>query len=150
MRIVQFSIVAGVMIGLMGCTGSTDPETASLFDNINNLQSGEYDRQIAQNEADAAAILANNRAAEQRIAGLESQRGVNARTIGELKSRVASARNSAAQARANAGGDTVKLQRISALEGQITAVEAEINAGSADPRSASSELSRIRSALNAI
>ena len=136
--------------GLTACTGSTNPETAGLFDNIRNLSSGEYDRQIASNRSQAAAILANNRAAEARISQLESQRGANAQQIASLRAQVAAARGDAAAARARAGGDSARLQRVTALERQITSVEREISAGNADPGVSSGELRRIRAALGAI
>lgn len=135
---------------MSACSGSTNPETATLFDNINNLNSGEYDRQIAANKSQAAAILANNRAAEQRIAGLESQRASGAKTISALKGEISSTRRSAAAARQKAAGNPAKLQRVSALEAQLASVEADINAGNADQASAKSELRRIRSALTAL
>lgn len=150
MKTIRFTTLGTAVLGLAACTGSTDPTTASLFDNINNLQTGEYDRQIAKNQSDAAAILANNRAAEQRISGLKSQRAANARQISSLRSAVAGARSDAAKARASASGNAVKLQKVSALESQINSVEREVSSGTADVGIASSELRRIRAALKAI
>ncbi len=136
--------------GLAGCTGSTNPETATLFDNINNLNSGEYDRQISSNEAQAAAILRNNQAAEKRISGLQRQRAANSGAISRLKSQVASARQSAANARSRVSGNGAKTAQLNSLEAQLASVSSEINSGNADSRIASAELSRITRAIKAL
>lgn len=135
---------------IAGCTGSTNPETATVFDNINNLNSGEYDRQIAANKSQADAILANNAAAENRIASLENQRAANSRQLAALRSEVASARSAAASARSRVSGDSAKLTKLNALETQLTTVSAEVNNGTANPSIARAELRRIRTAIGAL
>jgi chromosome segregation ATPase len=150
MKSLKFLSIGICVLGLGACNGSTDPATAGLFDNVRNLNSGEYDRQIASNRSQAAAILANNQAAEARIRQMDAQRGANAQQIASLRAQVAGARSDAAAARARVGGDSARLQRISALERQTTSVEREVSAGTADPSVASGELRRIRAALGAI
>lgn len=149
-KLISVSTFGAVCLSLAGCTGSTNPETATLFDNINNLNSGEYDRQIAANKAEANAILANNRAAERRISSLEAQRASNSRAISSLKGQVSSARSAASAARSAAAGDPAKLAQVRALDAQLASVSAEINSGAADPGVARSELRRISSAYKAI
>ncbi len=146
-----FSFVAGALaLGfLSGCTGSTNPADAHLFDNIRNLNSGEYDRQIAEKDRQAAEIVRNNNASRSRIASLESQRSQNSRTLGALQSDISSARRSAAAARNRVAGDPAKSQQLSQLESQISAVQSDVNSG-ADPSVARSELRRINSAINAL
>lgn len=150
MKFSKLTFVCVAAVGLAGCTGSTNPETATLFDNINNLNSGEYDRQIAANKAQADAISANNAASERRIAGLRNQRAANNNQIASLRSQVASTRQAAASARSRVAGDAGKTARLSQLEAQLSAVSAEVNSGAADPGVASSELRRIRSAIAAL
>lgn len=149
-RILNGVYLVALTATIAACTGSTNPETASLFDNISNLNSGEYDRQIASNRSKAEAIIANNRAAEKRIGSLESQRAEGAKLITALRGEIAAARKTAASARERAGGDPVKIQRVSVLESQISSVEADVKAGNADSASAKAELRRIRSALTSI
>ncbi|WP_424980027.1 hypothetical protein [Leisingera sp. S232] len=140
----------GVLTALGACTGSTNPEEASLFDNIHNLNTGEYDRQIESNKARAQAILANNRAAESRISGLENQAASNSRTIASLRNDIAETKAVAQQARASSAGDTAAIQRVSVLEQQLRSVESEVKSGTASPSVAKAELRRIRSALLSI
>lgn len=142
-------LVFGSAIVLAACTGSTDPTTATLFDNIRNLQTGEYDRQIAAKDAEAAAIIANNRAAESRISGLQAQSAANSRAIASLRSQIAAVRAEASAARAAVAGDPAKLSRLSQLEGQINAVQSDVNAG-ADPAVAQAELRRVSAAIRAL
>lgn len=141
---------AGCMtVTLAGCTGSTDPATASLFDNIANLQSGEYDRQIAAKDAEAAAIIANNRAAESRIGGLQAQSASNQQKIAALRSQIAAVRGQAAAARSQIAADPAKVARLNQLEGQINAVQADANRGG-DPDVARAELNRVSAAIRAL
>ncbi|WP_434618444.1 hypothetical protein [Tabrizicola sp. M-4] len=149
MRKSALSLLIGSVLGLAACTGSTDPTTATLFDNIRNLNSGEYDRQIAAKDAEAAAIIANNRAAQSRISGLESQSASNSQTIAALRSQIAAVRGQASSARAAVAGDPAKVARLNALEGQINAVQADVNAGG-DPGVARAELNRVSAAIRAL
>jgi chromosome segregation ATPase len=149
MRKTASLFLLGSAIGLSACTGSTDPTTATLFDNIRNLQTGEYDRQIAAKDAEAAAIIANNRAAQSRISGLESQSASNSQTIAALRAQIASVRGQASAARAAVAGDPAKLARLAQLESQINAVQADVNSG-ADPAVARAELNRVSAAIRAL
>lgn len=142
-------LLLGSVFGLAACTGSTNPTTATLFDNVRNLQTGEYDRQIAVKDSEAAAIIANNRAAESRISGLQAQSAANSRSIASLRSQIAAVRAEASAARAAVAGDPAKLSRLSQLEGQINAVQADANAG-ADPAVAQAELRRVSAAIRAL
>ncbi|NOD64591.1 MULTISPECIES: hypothetical protein [unclassified Ruegeria] len=137
------------VITVAGCTGSTDPTTATLFDNIANLNSGEYDRQIAQNKAQADAILAQNKAAEQRNAQLAAQRDANQSEINALRQQIADVKAQGAKARAASASDPAKLQQVQALDSQLNAVERDVAAG-ASPSVVRSELSRIKSAYRAL
>lgn len=92
-------IAFAVLVTVAACTGSTDPATATLFDNINNLNSGEYDRQIASNKAQANAIIAQNQAAEQRNAQLAAQKNANQQQINALRSQIAEVKAQGAKAR---------------------------------------------------
>ncbi len=134
---------------LAACTGSTDPTTATLFDNITNLNSGEYDRQIASNQAQANAILAQNKAAEQRNAQLAAQRNANQKEIDALRKQIADVKAQGAKARSASASSPEKLQQVKALDNQLLAVERDISGGM-DPAVARSELSRIKSAYRAL
>lgn len=138
------------LVAMAGCTGSTNPETAGLFDNIRNLNSGEYDRQIAQNRSQAEAILANNRAAEARIGQMERQRAANETQLAALRRQAANARAQANQARARVAGNPEQEQRVNALITQISAIEQDIAAGTVEPASASRELNQISALIRTI
>jgi chromosome segregation ATPase len=149
MRKTASFLLLGAVICLAACTGSTDPTTASLFDNVRNLQTGEYDRQIAAKDAEAAAIIANNRAAQTRISGLEAQTSSNNQAIAALRSQISAVRGQASSARTAVAGDPAKLARLSQLEAQINGVQADVNRG-ADPAVASAELNRVSAAIRAL
>ncbi len=142
-----FVLVA--VTAVAGCTGSTDPTTATLFDNIANLNSGEYDRQIANNKAQADAIIAQNKAAEQRNAQLAAQSNANKAEIDSLRRQIADVKAQGAKARAASASDPVKLQQVQALDNQLNAVERDVNSG-ASSAAISSELNRIKSAYRAL
>lgn len=137
------------VVGLAGCTGSTNPETAHLFDNIRNLQTGEYDRQIAAKDAQAQAIIANNRASEARIGQMQRQASSNSAQISALRSQISSVRAEAATARSRVAGDPAKSAQLNRLEGQITAIQADVNAGG-DPAVSRRELNQVSAAIRAL
>lgn len=58
---------------LAGCTGEINPAKASLFDNLKNISSGEYDRQISEQNEEVEKIIASNKAARKNISSLETQ-----------------------------------------------------------------------------
>lgn len=149
MKVTYFMGAVLGLAGLAGCTGSTDPATANLFDNVRNLQTGEYDRQIAAKDAQVSAILANNRAAESRIGGLSAQSKANSQKIAALRSQIAAARQEAAVARGKVAGDPAKLARLDQLENQISAVQSDVERGS-DPGVAQAELARVSAAIRAL
>lgn len=140
-------VLAGSLVA--GCTGSTDPATASLFDNIKNLNSGEYDRQIAEKDRQAQAIIANNNAAQSRIDSKQRQSAANRSQISSLRSQVSRVRSQASAARAQIGSDPAKLQRLNALESQLSGIQADVNAGSVSSAT-QSELRRVSSAISAL
>lgn len=137
------------LAGLSACTGSVDPATGTVFDNFRNIQSGEFDRQIASRRAQANAIIAENRRREANIAGLESQRRSNASQIGALRGQVARLDAEIAAARQAAANDPGRRAQLDALSRQAAAVEADVARGG-DAGVASSELARIRSAVRAL
>lgn len=145
----QILLAAAIPLLLAGCSGSTDPATATLFDNIQNLQSGEYDRQIAAKDAEAAAIMRNNQASQARITRMEGQSRANSSAIASLRRQIAQARSEAAAVRPQVAGDPVKAARLKQLEGQITAVQADLDAG-VDPSVAKAELGRVSAAIRAL
>lgn len=134
---------------LGACTGSTDPTTASLFDNIRNINTGEYDRQIAAKEAEAAAIARSNQQRERSIASLERERSQNASVIAQLRAEIEAVRQEAAVIRGQIAGDSAKIEQLGRLETQLTAVRADVDAG-VDPAVARAEVRRIRSAIRAL
>lgn len=141
------SIAAVAMLIVAGCTGSTDPATATLFDNISNLSSGEYDNQLAAKEAEAASIVQANAARQSQISALESQRSANSAQINSLRSQIASVEAEISRARSSA--TPAQSAQLDALEVQVRAVEVEANNG-ADPSIVRSELGRISSAVRAL
>lgn len=149
MKAMRLMLSCLALAAVAGCTGSTDPATASLFDNVRNLQTGEYDRQIAAKDAEVSAILANNRAAESRISGLSAQSRSNNATIAALRSQIAAVRQQAAVARGKVAADPAKLARLDQLENQISAVQADVDRGS-DAGVAQSELARVSAAIRAL
>ncbi|MGP3698201.1 hypothetical protein [Rhodobacter sp. NSM] len=143
--------VVALLIGtaLAGCSGSTDPATAHLFDNIANLNSGEYDRQIAQKDAEAAAIVRSNQRMQGDIDSMQRQSNVNRRTIAGLNQQIASARSEAASVRGQLGSDSIRLGQLNGYERQLAAVEREASAGS-DPAVLQGEVARIRASIRAL
>ena len=134
---------------LLACTGSTNPETANLFDNIKNLESGEYDRQIKAKDDQAAAIIANNQAANKRIATLKSTSASNSKNISAMRGQIASARAQAQATRQQIGSDSAKLAKLNSYERQISAIEADVSGGG-DPSVGSRELRNVVSAMRTL
>lgn len=152
-KLASWASVAVAGVGFSGCTGSIDPATAGLFDNVANFSSGEYDRQIAAGQAEARTAAAQNAQAQQQIAALEAERSQNVRTIASLNSEIAIVRREANATRAGLAADpaanAARLQRLDALEAQIDGVQADANAGvSSDV--VRRELGQIRSAIRAL
>lgn len=142
-------LILTAAVGLTACTGSTDPATGTVFDNFRNLQSGEFDRQIADKQAQADAIIAANNRSRQRIGSLEQQRASNASALPRLRAELASVRSEIAAARAAAQGNPARLSQLSALESQARAIDSDVARGG-DASIASRELSSIRSAVRAL
>lgn len=142
-------LLAAITLVAAGCSGSTDPATATLFDNIHNLQTGEYDRQIAAKDAEASALVRANQASQARITKLEGQSRANSAAIASLKSQIAAARAQAATARQQVAGDPGRTAQLRRLEGQIDAVQADVDAGM-DPSVARAELGRVSAAIRAL
>lgn len=145
-------LLAGLVIvvaALSGCTGTTNPAEAGLFDNIRNLNSGEYDRQIAAKEAEAAAITRSNASMQAGINAMETQTQVNASSIASLKAELASLRAEAAAARAKVGSDPVRAGKLDRLDGQIAAIEADIASGG-NRAAQRAEIAAMRAAARAL
>lgn len=137
---------AAVTLLLAGCTGSTNPADAGLFDNIRNLQSGEYDRQIAAKEAEAAAITRANATIAADNSAMQAQSASNTALIAQLRAEIQALRAESSALRSNASVDKAQLDRI---DGQITAVEADL-ANGGDPSVLSAEMRRLRMAIRAL
>jgi septal ring factor EnvC (AmiA/AmiB activator) len=135
-----FVVTATIL--LSACTGSTDPKTATFFDNLGNLSSGEYDRQIADKQAEAAGLQQESAARQQQVAALEQQRARNA-------SAISGARRDLASAKAAAANDPGQLAQLDQLTVQLNSAEAAERRG-ADPAATRSELKRIQDAIRAI
>lgn len=133
-------------LALAGCTGETDPAKAGLFDNLNNLNKGEYNRQLAQGRSEAARIIADNNARQSNIAGLQSQKRSNSATAGRLRSQISSVQSQLSAARAKAAGDPAKLARLNQLGGQLSSVRAASQSGGSQSV-LSAELSSIRKSI---
>ncbi|WP_391480707.1 hypothetical protein [Nereida sp. NH-UV-3] len=133
---------------LAGCEGETDPSKANIFDNLRNIETGEYDRQISTNDAEVERIIASNNAAQRNINSLETQEASNSREIGLLRSEIASLKTRLSALRSSSAGQANGLH-VSALEDQVTAVEADFNAG-ANPKTLRSELRNISAAISAL
>ena len=142
-------LVVIVVAALSGCTGTTNPAEAGLFDNIRNLNSGEYDRQIAAKEAEAAAITRSNASMQAGINAMETQTQANASSIASLKAELASLRAEAAAARAKVGSDPVRAGKLDRLDSQIAAMQADVS-GSGDPAALRAEMARTRAAIRAL
>jgi hypothetical protein len=134
---------------LAACEGQTDPAKAGLFDNLNNLNRGEYNRQIAANEATAAQIVRDNQRSQASIGQLQSQKSANNATAGRLRGQISAARADLASARSRASGDPVKLARLSQLEKQISSVQQASTSGASEGV-LSNELSSIRASIRAV
>ncbi len=144
-----FPVVATGFL-LSGCvTGDTNPATAGLFDNINNLRSGEYDRQIRAKDAEAAAITAANNRSQSNVAALRSERASNAALISSLRAEIAGVRQEISRVRARVRSDPSKVSRLSQFERQLGGVEADVNRGNVS-QATSRELSTIRSSVRAL
>ncbi|OYU17398.1 MAG: hypothetical protein CFE34_15905 [Rhodobacteraceae bacterium PARR1] len=145
-------ILAGLVIAaaaLSGCTGTTNPAEAGLFDNIHNLNTGEYDRQIAAKEAEAAAITRSNTSMQAGINSMEAQTQANASAIASIRAELASLRSEASAARAKVGSDPVRLGKLDRLDGQIAAIQADASGGG-DPSALRAEIARTRAAVRAL
>ncbi|MCE6951787.1 hypothetical protein LAZ29_12695 [Cereibacter sphaeroides] len=134
---------------LAGCSGSTDPATAHLFDNIANLNSGEYDRQIVRKDAEAAAIIRSNQQMEGNISSMRSEAAGNRQTIASLRQQIAAAQREAAAARVKVGEDPVRLGKVRGYESQLAAIQNDASGGS-DPAVLQSEVARIRASIRAL
>jgi len=131
---------------LANCSGSTDPETANVFDNISNLSSGEYDAQVAALDAEAQAVVNANNQSRVRIDNLEGQRVANSAAIASLRGEISALSAELAAAKARLAADPGATARATALEGQLAAVRADVDSGG-DASIARAELNRIRSAV---
>lgn len=134
--------VAASAILLPACTGSTDPTTATFFDNLGNLSSGEYDRQISDKQATAAGLQQENAERQQQVAALEQQRARNA-------SAISGTRRDLASAKAAAAADPAQMAQLDRLTVQLDSAEAAERRG-ADPAATRSEVKRIQDAIRAI
>ena len=137
------------LTAIAGCTGSTDPTTATFPDNLANLNSGEYDRQIAQNKAWAAAIEAQNNSATRRNAQLEKLRDVNQREITALRKQIEAVKVQGDKAHAASASDPVKLKQVQALDNQLVEVERDV-LSAPDPSVLWKELEQIKLAYHAL
>lgn len=149
MNTVRIFIIVASIAGVASCTGSTDPSTATVFDNFHNLQTGVYDKQIASKKAQANAIIANNNASRGRIANLENQKRANVSQISALRAKLSRVQAQAASARSQLASQPQKLAQLRTLEKQIAGVRTDINAGAVSAAS-SAELNRISSAIRAL
>lgn len=139
-------VVAASALLLAGCTGETDPSKAGLFDNINNISSGEYDSQIAATEAEAARIVRDNQSKQSSIAGLNSQKSANSATVNRLRAQIASAQYELNSARSKVSGDAAKTAQLNNLQGQLSSIQkASASGGTSSVLSA--ELSGIRRSI---
>lgn len=145
----KFVLCGAAGLAVAGCTGSTDPTTATLFDNINNLNSGEYSRQIAKKEAEAASIVAANNQRRSQIASLQGQQASNAKVIASLRAEIAAVQQQASAVKAKVASDPAKLSQINSLQAQLVSLRSDADAG-ADASTVRSELGRIRSAISAL
>lgn len=141
-------LLPGVIV-LAGCSGSTDPETAHLFDNVKNLNNGEYDRQIASKDAEAAAIVRQNNAASARISTLRSQSASNSAEIKALTSQISSLRAQTSSLRGKFSNQPDKLAQLNQLDGQLVQIRADVGAGTS-PSVARAELNRVSAAIRAL
>jgi hypothetical protein len=143
----QTSVIAITSaLALANCTGSTDPTTATVFDNFKNIQSGEYDRQIAGKEAEARSIINANNASQGRLTGMERSRAANSAAISNLRGQISGARAEVARARVKNPGASAQL---AGLDRQLVAVQRDVESGG-DAGVARAELGRIRSAVRAL
>ncbi|WP_342070364.1 hypothetical protein [Yoonia algicola] len=149
MKIATVALAPVAIMMLANCTGSTNPAEATLFDNIANLQSGEYDSQLAAKEAQAQAIINANNATEGRINQMESQRASNAAVIASLRGQVADLRAEIGAAKGKMSGNAAATAQLNSLDSQAIAVQRDVEAGG-DAEIARAELSRIRSAVRAL
>lgn len=132
---------------LAGCEGETDPAKANLFDNLRNIETGEYDRQIAANDAEVERIIASNNQAQRNINSLEAQKASNSREIASLRSEIKSLKSRLSALKSSAAGQA-NPAKVSALESQVKAIEVDLNSG-ASPSTLRAELRQISSAISA-
>jgi len=133
---------------LVGCVGETDPSKANIFDNLRNIETGEYDRQIEANDAEVERIIARNKAAERNISSLEKQQTFNSREIDSLRIELEALKSRLNALRSSSAGKSNATQ-VSVLERQVEAIEADLNAG-ASPKTLRSELRNISAAISAL
>lgn len=146
---IQICGSAALAILLAGCTGSTNPADAGLFDNIRNLESGEYDRQIAAKEAEAAAITRANASLQADNNAKQATTQSNSALIAKLRAEISALRAESSSIRSKIAGDPDRIGQLDRLDGQITAVEADLTNG-ADPSVLSGEMQRLRTAIRAL
>jgi chromosome segregation ATPase len=131
---------------LAGCTGETDPSQAGLFDNINNISSGEYDNQIAAGEAEAQRIVRDNQSKQSSIASLNRQENANSATTSRLKGQLASAQSELNSARAKVAGNAAKTAQLNGLQSQLSSIQ-KASASGGTNSVLSAELSGIRRSI---
>lgn len=146
LQICGFAMLAVV---LSGCNGSTNPAEAGLFDNIRNLESGEYDLQIAAKEAEAAAITRGNARLQADNNAKQALTQSNSALIAELRSEISALRAESTSIRSKLSGDPDRIGKLDRLDSQIMAVEADL-AGGGDPSVLSGEVRRLRTAIRAL
>lgn len=140
------TLAAPAVFVLAGCTGETDPSKAGLFDNINNISSGEYDSQIARNEAEAARIVRANQAQQANINTLNRQKNANSATLNRLNGQLSQARAELSSARAKVAGDPAKTAQLNNLQGQLSSIQ-KASASGGNNAVLSSELAGIRKSI---
>jgi hypothetical protein len=145
-RRIGVSAVLVSVLALAGCTGETDPAKAGLFDTIRNVETGEYDRQIAQGKSEAARIIADNRRQEASIANLSNQKRANTATSNRLRSQIASVQAQLSAAKAKVAGDPAKLARLNQLGRQLASVRAASQAGGSSS-ALSAEVASVKRAI---
>lgn len=138
-----------LIAALAGCTGSTDPYEAGLLDNIRNLGTGEYGRQVQdldRQTASAAAEIESNQAA------LDAERqaqSANAAELSRLRQQIASVQSDIDKALAKISAEDTRRPELVKLKGNAAQIHQAVASGS-PPSNASAQIDSIRASLRAL
>lgn len=151
MRRAKRAVIACVVTGtaLAGCTGTTDPSRATLFDNIANLSGGVYREQEAQNSAEIDRLQGRVASLEGDVAAAEERRAANDAEIARLRREIAAAEAALRNARGGLS-DPEDVATAERLQGEINKARNAATAPDANVASIRNRITRINREISVL